>query len=91
MAFGGKVDHRINIVFPEQGFYKDAVAYIAALKKVPGAAKAPLNVTKAGGISRVSQGVQIDDPPGKVRRFFQKQPDEVAADKPRAARNQEVL
>lgn len=88
MAFRREVDDRVDIVFLENRFDSRAIRDVRVLEKVTRASELGVDVRKACGVSRVRERVKVDDASGETRRLLQEHVNEIAADEPGAAGNQ---
>lgn len=90
VAFRREVDDGIDVVFLEHGLDGRAVGNVRMLEEIALSTELGVDVGKARGVSRVGQGVKVDDASREAGRLFQKHVDEVAADEAGSAGDEYV-
>ena len=86
MAFGGEVDHSVDVVVAE---YLPHLFVIADVRFDERVVRRTLDVREVGQIARIGQFVEVDDAVAGV--FVYEQADHVASDEAGTAGNQDVV
>jgi len=90
VGLGGKVDNAVHIIFGHDFVYGIALPDVGTLEDVALGSVGLFDVTEREGVAGIGQGIDIDDPSGKLL-FVENVADEVPSDKTGATGHHDCL